>query len=422
VTQTSTTRSINLLTLMIVIDAIGIGLIIPTLPPRIIEVTGDASSAALWTGILLGIDALLRFIFNPLVTSLSDRVGRKPILILAGIGSIIDYLLLAFVPQLAILVIGRMIGGVTNAYFPTINAYIADISTPQERVGLFGRIGASFGIGFVIGPVLGGVLGSISLQLPFLLVVGLVTLNLVLVLLFLPESLKPQNRQTGRWTYENPITAIRNLGRVPVVGRLAWVLLFLAIGEQILYSTWVLYTSTRYGWTTTETGLSLTALGLLGATLEGALIGSIVKRLGHRRTILLALVAANLTYIAFGLAPTSLFILIIVPFYAISYLYEPPVQTIITSNVPPDQQGTVQGALAGLTSIASAVGPLVGGGLLSYLLGTGAELNLPGGVFFLSALFSGIAIVLALRTFAKYPQETEVVTENAPSPLIVEQA
>lgn len=406
-------RAINLLMMMIIIDAIGIGLLIPTLPPRLVEVTGNASSAALWIGVLLALDALLRFIFNPLVTSLSDRIGRRPILILAGIGSIIDYSLLAFVPQLGLLLIGRTIGGITNAYFPTINAYVADISTPEERIGFFGRIGASFGIGFLVGPLVGGLLGSVSLQLPFLVVIGLVALNLMLVIFLVPESLKPENRQTGKWSYENPIRAVRGLGKVPVVGRMAWVLLLLAIGEQILYSTWVLYTTTRYEWTTTETGLSLTALGFIGATLEGVFIGSIVKRLGLRRTIVIALTAATLTYIAFGLAPTALFLLIVVPFYAISYLYEPPAQTIITSSVPADQQGTVQGALAGLTSIASAVGPLVGGSVLAYLLGDGAWLNLPGGVFFLSALCSGGALLLALHTFKRFPRETEISAENA---------
>lgn len=356
---------------------------------------------------LLALDSALRFIFNPLMTTLSDRIGRKPILILAAIGSIIDYALLAFVPWLGILVIGRVFGGITNAYLPTVNAYVADISTPQERISFFGRIGASFGIGFVIGPLLGGVLGAINLQVPFLLVIGLVAINLLLMVLLLPESLKPEHRQRGKWVYENPISTVRSLGKVPVVGRLAWVLLFLAIGEQILYATWVLYTSTRYGWATTEIGFSLTALGLFSATLEGALIGTIVKRLGSRRTILLALIAATLTYIAFGLAASSLVILIVVPFYAFAALYRPPVQTIITNNVPSDQQGTVQGALSGLTSIASAVGPLVGGGLLAYLLNEGASFDLPGGTFFLSALFSGAAILLVLRTFAAHPRVTE---------------
>jgi MFS transporter, DHA1 family, tetracycline resistance protein len=405
--STRSNRPINLLTLMIIIDAIGIGLIIPTFALRLIEVTGSASSAAFWTGALLALDAALRFVFNPLVTSLSDRIGRKPILILASIGSIIDYAILAFVPQLGILVIGRVVGGITNAYFPTIIAYIADISTPQERIELFGRIGASFGIGFVIGPLLGGALGAINLQVPFLLVIALISINLLLIILFLPESLKPENRQHGKWTYENPIRAIRNLGKVPVVGRLAWVLLLLAIGEQILEATWVLYTSTRYGWTTLETGFSLTALGLLSATLEGVLIGTIARRLGTRRTILLALIAATLTYIGFGLAASSLVILIIVPFYAFASLYKPLVQTIITNSVASDQQGTVQGALSGLTSIASVVGPLGGGGLLAWLLSDGATLNLPGGTFFLSAVFSGAAIWLVLRIFAAYPRETD---------------
>ncbi len=392
---------IGFILVMVFVDSVGLGLIIPLEPQIIGLFTGSPSQTALYMGLLITLGGALQFIFSPIIGSLSDRFGRRPVIIFSLIGSLCDFLIFALAPSLLWIVLGRVIGGITNAWLPTLNAYIADVSDGENLTRNYGLLGVMFGVGFIVGPALGGLLGSFGIRIPYIVVAGLTLINLLYAIFLLPESLPREKRKVEGWKLENPLSSYRLLQRYPLIVNLASVLFLMALTDQLLYVTWSLYTQTRFAWNTAESGLSLTAFGLAGAIVEGLLVAWIVKRLGRQRSIVSGLACIALSYLLFGLATQGWMIYAVIPFFAFGSVYGSAIQGLVGSSIPSNEQGTVQGAIASLTSITSMIGPLVGGSLLSYFLSENAFVKIPGFTFLLAAALAFIAMGLAARAFRR---------------------
>ncbi len=384
----------------LLIDVLGLGLIAPVLPQLIGSFEGvSLSFASSFYGILIAVYALMSFVFASAVGSLSDRFGRRPVILLSLLGLGLDYIIIALAPTLAWLVVGRVLAGIFGAIETTAYAYVADISAPDKRSQNFGLLGAAFGVGFIVGPLLGGLLGSIDLRLPFWVAAGLAFLNVLYGLFVLPESLAPELRRPFSWTRANPVGALFALRRFPGVLSLTTVyaLINLALGRLI--SVWVLYTNNRYGWNAAEVGVSLAVVGVTSAVVQGALVGPIVARLGEARTTLLGLMFATLSYALYGVASQGWMLYILIGVAAFGGLAAPAVQGMISQQVPPDEQGLLQGALAGLTNLTSVFAPPVAAGLFGYFVSPGRAIGVPGVPFFLCALLSLGALLVPRRAF-----------------------
>lgn len=384
----------------LLIDVLGLGLIAPVLPQLIGSFEGvSLSFASSFYGILIAVYALMSFVFASAVGSLSDRFGRRPVILLSLLGLGLDYIIIALAPTLAWLVVGRVLAGIFGAIETTAFAYVADISAPDKRSQNFGLLGAAFGVGFIVGPLLGGLLGSIDLRLPFWVAAGLAFLNVLYGLFVLPESLAPELRRPFSWTRANPVGALFALRRFPNVLGLTTVYALINLALGGLISVWVLYTNYRYGWNAAEVGVSLAVVGVTSAVVQGALVGPIVARLGEARTTLLGLMFATLSYALYGVASQGWMLYILIGVAAFGGLAAPAVQGVISQQVPPDEQGLLQGALAGLTNLTSVFAPPVAAGLFGYFVSPGAPIALPGAPFFLCAFLSLSALLVARRAF-----------------------
>jgi len=387
------------------LDILGIGLIIPILPRLVEEFQGGNIAAASTTvGLLASLYALMQFLCAPLLGSISDRVGRRPVILISLFGSGVDYFVLAFAPNLTWFFIGRIVAGATSANFAAAMAYIADISPPEKRAANFGLIGAAFGMGFVLGPALGGLLGDVGLRVPFLVAGGLTLLNWLYGLLVLPESLAPENRRSFSWARSNPVGALLYLKRYPMVLGLAETYFLFYLAHQVLPSTWVLYTSYRYHWSVGQTGASLAVVGLMAAIVQGGLTRVIVPRIGEQKATIVGLMLAAVSYAGYGLATEGWMIYAILVFGSLAGITSPSIQGLISRGVGADEQGGVQGALASLASIAGIIGPPIGTNLFSYFINPRAPMQMPGAAFFFSSLLLLVAIVLAERSFRKTKQ------------------
>src|SRR3989449_2975440 len=301
-TMTPRKPAIGFIFVTLALDILGIGLIIPILP-RLVESFkgGDVAAASGTVGLLAALYALMQFLCAPLLGSLSDRFGRRPVVLTSLFGSGWDYFLLAFAPNLGWFFVGRIISGVTGANFAAATAYIADVSPPEKRAANFGLIGAAFGLGFILGPALGGLLGNVGLRVPFMVAGGLTLLNWLYGWLVLPESLTRENRRAFSWTRSNPVGSLLDLRRHPMAFGLAGTYFLIYLAHQVLPNTWVLYTSYRYHWTVGQTGLSLAIVGLMAAIVQGGLTRVIVKKLGEEKTAILGLAVSTLSYVGYGL-------------------------------------------------------------------------------------------------------------------------
>lgn len=391
------------------LDILGIGLIVPILPKLVEQFQGGSVAAASHTyGLLAALYGLMQFICSPLLGSLSDRFGRRPVILASLFGSGLDYLLLAFAPNLTWFFIGRLIAGVTGANFSAATAYIADISPPEKRAANFGLIGAAFGLGFIAGPALGGVLGNVDLRMPFFAAAGLTLLNWLYGLLVLPESLKPENRRAFAWSRANPVGALLALQRHPIVFGLTGTCFLMNLAHQVFPSTWVLYTSYRYNWTPGQTGLSLALVGLTAAIVQGGLTRAIIPRLGERRAATLGLTVSTLALVAYGCATQGWMAYTTIAVAALSGISGPAVQGLISRSVGADEQGAVQGALNSLASVAGVIGPPIATGLFGFFISAGAPVRLPGAAFFFSAVLTFAAMLLAVRSFRRELRTTPV--------------
>ena len=391
------------------LDILGIGLIVPILPKLVEQFSGGSiASASHIYGLLAALAGLMQFIFAPMLGSLSDRFGRRPVILLSLFGSGLDYLLLAFAPNLAWFFVGRIIAGITSANFSAATAYIADISPPEKRAANFGIIGAAFGLGFIAGPALGGVLGNVDLRMPFFVAAGLTLLNWLYGLLVLPESLKPENRSQFSWKRANPVGALLALQRYPVVFGLTGTYFLMNLAHQVFPSTWVLYTSYRYNWTPGQTGLSLAMVGLTSAIVQGGLTRAIIPRLGERRSVTVGLTISAVGLIAYGLATEGWMAYVVIAVASLSGISGPSVQGLISRSVGADEQGAVQGSLTSLSSVAGVLGPPLATGLFGFFISAGAPVKLPGAAFFFSSALTIAAMLLAVRSFRREPPQPRV--------------
>ena len=399
------------------LDILGIGLIIPVLPKLIEQLSGNSlTNAAYYTGVLTAVYALMQFLCAPILGSLSDKYGRRPILLVSLFGLGVDYILLAFAPSIELFFVGRVIAGITSASISTATAYIADVSPPEKRAQNFGLIGAAFGLGFIAGPVLGGILGNVGLRIPFLVAAGLALVNWLYGFFILPESLSKENRREFSWARANPIGSLLSLARYPVVLALTFAILLSGLAQNALQTTWVLYTDYKFKWTPGDVGLSLAAVGLTAAIMQGGLIRILLPKFGEKNAVIIGQVTSIISFVLYGLATQGWMMYAVIIAGAIGSIGGPALQSIVSRGVPANEQGALQGSIASLASLTGVVGPLVANFAFGYFISEAAPVKIPGIAFFMGAAFLAIALVFILRAFKNPIFDVPTITDDRPPP------
>lgn len=400
--------ALSFIFITLLIDVIGFGIIIPVLPKLISELTGgNMSDASLYGGWMMFTFAIMQFIFSPVLGNLSDRYGRRPILLFSLFGFGLDYLFLAFAPTLTWLFVGRMIAGITGASMTTATAYIADVSTPEKRAQNFGLVGAAFGLGFIIGPVIGGLLGQYGSRVPFFAAAALTLINWLYGYFILPESLKPENRRAFSWKRANPVGSLMQLKRYPVIAGLVGSLIFIYVAAHATQSTWTFYTMEKFHWNEAWVGYSLGFVGLMVAIVQGGLIRIINPKLGAKRSVYFGLALYAVGFVLFAFASKGWMMFAFLVPYCLGGIAGPALQGIISGQVPANEQGELQGALTGLISVTSIVGPPLMTNLFAYFTSKGAPVYFPGAPFLMGAILTVVSVILAMRSLASYPRKTE---------------
>jgi DHA1 family tetracycline resistance protein-like MFS transporter len=389
------------------LDVLGIGLVVPILPKLVESLAGGGvDRASFLYGWLVGLYALMQFLFAPILGNLSDRFGRRPVILFSLFGSGLDYLLLAWAPTLPWFFLGRIVSGITGANFSAAAAYIADVSPPERRAANFGLIGAAFGIGFIFGPALGGWLGDYGLRVPFLAAGILTLVNGLYGLFVLPESLKPENRRSFSLSRSNPIGALLGLRRHRLVLGLSVSYFISSLAHQVYPSICVLYTGYRYGWDTKQTGLSLALVGLMAAIVQGGLARKLIPKWGERRSAIVGFAIMAIALTGYGLAPEGWIVYPLIVFGSLSGLAVPAIQGMISRTVGDNEQGGIQGSLTSLQSVAGALGPLLATAVFGFFISEKAPALVPGAPFFFSSALAVMAGFLAARSFRRNPVET----------------
>lgn len=388
--------------LTLLLDITGIGIIIPVLPKLIEElIHGNVSQAALYGGWLTLAYALMQFIFSPFIGNLSDKFGRRPVLLFSLLGFGIDYIFLAFAPTIGWLFLGRIIAGVTGASFTTATAYIADISVPENRAKNFGMVGAAFGLGFIIGPVIGGFLGEYGSRIPFIASAILTFINLIYGYFVLPESLSIENRRPFDWKRANPFGAFKHLKRYPAVAALAVSYFLVYFAGQSVQTVWSFFGIERFQWSTGMIGLSLGMVGLLVGLVQGVLIRWVNPMLGNVKSIYIGFALYALGLFLFSIATEGWMMFVFLIPYCLGGIASPALQSIITGHVPANEQGELQGTLTILISATSIISPIIMTGLFSYFTKKSAPVYFPGAPFLLGGLLMIAAGIVAYRVLGK---------------------
>jgi DHA1 family tetracycline resistance protein-like MFS transporter len=387
----------------LLIDVIGIGIIIPVLPKLIVEVGGgNISDAALIGGLLIAAFSVMQFIFSPFLGNLSDHYGRRPILLISLFGFGLDYILMAYAPTLGWLFVGRIIAGIMGASFTTASAYIADVSPPEKRAQNFGLIGAAFGLGFIIGPFLGGWLGQFGTRVPFIGAAILTLLNWIFGFFVLPESLPVDKRRKFDIAKINPFNAFSSIAKFPVILGLVASLIVIYIASHATQSTWSFFTIERFQWEEKEVGYSLAVVGILVSIVQGLLIRIINPRLGAERSVYVGILLYALGFFLFSFATAGWMMFVFLIPYCLGGISGPALQGIMSSQVPDNQQGELQGALTSLISLTSIVGPLVMTAIFAYFTKEDSVFYFPGAAFFLGGVLTLLSGYLAHRTLKKH--------------------
>jgi DHA1 family tetracycline resistance protein-like MFS transporter len=347
-------------------------------------------------GTLASSYAFMQFIFAPVLGSLSDRFGRRPVILFSLFGSALDYALLAYSGSLFWFFIGRLISGLTGASFSAAYAYIADVSPPEKRAQNFGLVGAAFGLGFIIGPAMGGVLGEYSPRLPFIVAGCLTMANWIYGCFVLPESLAPENRRPFSWANANPIGSLALLARHPMLLGLAAAFFVLSVAHQVYPSTWALYTEFRFQWTPKLIGWSLALVGFCAALVQGGLVRKVMPKIGEHRAILIGVLFATVAFIGYGMAPEGWMLYPLIFVGAVGGLTTPALQAIVSKGVGADEQGGVQGALSSLNSLAGIIGPKLATGLFGHFILTRPQI--PGAAFYGAAALNLLGLIIAFST------------------------
>ncbi|MFT4177874.1 MAG: TCR/Tet family MFS transporter [Thermomonas sp.] len=383
----------------VLIDVLAFGVIIPVLPHLVQQfVGGDISTAAYWTGVFAFSFSLVQFFAAPIQGALSDRFGRRPVILLSCLGLGVDFVFMALAPSLAWLFAGRIISAFTSASFTTANAYIADVTAPEQRAKSFGMIGAAFGLGFIVGPLIGGVLGDIDHRLPFWFAAVLALLNFCYGLFVLPESLPPQRRTPAfDWHHAKPMGGVKLLLEYPRIWGLVAVVFIANFAHYVYPSTFVLFADAAYGWKEKQAGYVLAVVGVLSVIVNVALVGRLVKRLGERHALLFGLLCGAGGFMVYGLAGTGWMFMIGLPISALWAIAGPSTMSLITRQVPPDTQGRIQGALSSLVSLAGIVAPALFAGAFGFFVGPHAPVRMPGVAFLIASVLLLIAAFVAWR-------------------------
>ena len=390
--------AIGFIFITMLIDIIGIGIIIPVIPKLLQELNhSDISEAAKLGGWLAFAYAFTQFLFAPFMGNLSDRFGRRPVLLVSLMAFAVDYIVLALAPTVAWLFVGRIIAGVTGASISTAMAYISDVSTPENKAKNFGMVGAAFGVGFIIGPVIGGLLGQYGSRVPFYAAAILCFVNFIYGYFVLPESLTPEKRRAFDWKAANPIGALARLKKFPNIIILVAAMFFMYFASHAVHGNWSFYTMYRYDWDERMVGISLGVIGLLVAVVQGGLVRFVNPRIGNGKSILIgfALNAIGQFLIAFAVQEWMVF-LFLLP-YCLGGLAGPAIQSEITNHVPANEQGQIQGTLASLNSATATFGPLVMTTIFYYFTHDTAPFKFPGAPFVLASLLMIMAWIMAYK-------------------------
>ena len=387
-------RAAAFVVVTVLIDAMGIGIIMPVMPDLIRELTDlPLGAAALWGGYLSFVYALMQFAFGPTLGNLSDRFGRRPVLLLSLFALAVDYLIMGFAPTLWLLFAGRALAGVAGATYSTANAYMADVSPPDRRAQNFGLIGAGFGVGFVAGPLIGGLAGELGTRAPFFVAAALAMINFAYGALVLPETLAPENRRRFDWRRANPLGAARQIAGMPTI---AWffVAIFLFNLAHFAYpAVWSFYTKEAFAWSNAQIGLSIAIVGISFAVVQGWLIRLILPRLGEVGTAFWGFVLSIAGLVLFGLATEGWMVYAIIPFTGLGALITPAMTALMSRRVPANAQGELQGALSGVLGVTLIISPVLMTQTFGYFTSAGAPVYLPGAPFLAAAALMALALV-----------------------------
>ena len=398
--------AITFVFITVFLDMVGFGIVMPVLPRLIEQVSGaDLAGATVWGGWLFFAYGGMQFLFGPAIGNLSDAVGRRPVLLLSVFGLAVDYLLTGFSPTMIWLFVGRVFAGICGASYTTANAFLADITKPEDRARMFGLMGAAFGLGFVIGPAIGGLLGSFGPRVPFFVAAGLSILNFVYGLLVLPETLAPENRRPFSLARSNPIGALKVFARYHGVVPLSAVMFAYFLATSVYPAIWAFWGIAAFGWSEATIGLTLAAFGVITAVVQGGLMGPVVKWLGEFNTAVFGLVMAVVVLVGYGLAPNFLTILVLIVLHAPEGFVHPALTALMSHQAPADAQGEIQGGIASLQSIGMLIGTLLFAQVFGWFMQPNAIIVSPGVGYFLAAviLAGAVGYFITLR-------ETKAVT------------
>ncbi|NND94380.1 MAG: TCR/Tet family MFS transporter [Flavobacteriales bacterium] len=394
----STRTALIFIFITLLIDMIGIGIIIPVIPTLIQNISGEGLDRAVIYGMwLLSLYAAMQFLFAPLMGELSDRFGRRPILLASLFMMSIDYLIHAFAPTIAWLFFGRIMAGITGASHSVATAYVADISTPENKAKNFGMIGAAFGLGFIIGPAIGGIFGEIDVRLPFLVAAGLTFANFLLGFFFVPESLALEKRRVVQLKKMIPGVSVFNLKQYKGIIGLVFAFFLANVAGQALPSTWSYFTIEQFGWTEAQIGYSLMAVGIMVSIAQGFLVGKLVPIYGQKKVIVWGFVLWSTGMLLFSIASTPWMLYLFIIPYSIGGVAGPTLQSLVSNQVPDNEQGNLQGALTGMVSITAIIGPILASTVFAYFISEQTFFYFPGAAYVVSAVILMTSTVLAWR-------------------------
>jgi DHA1 family tetracycline resistance protein-like MFS transporter len=388
--------SVPFIFITILLDAIGMGLLIPVLPDVLRRFSTDPVAVSANYGAFIAVYALMQFVASPVLGSLSDHFGRRAILLLSLFGAAVDYVVMGYAPTMWILFVGRVISGLTGASMTVASSYMADISTDKNRSANFGMIGAAWGFGFIAGPLIGGLLSSDGPTAPFLVAALLNFLNFLFGLFVLPESLTPSRRRKIRYENMNPFKSLRKVLRPSPYTPLIWIYFLLFLAGQVHPANWTLYTQLKFGWSTWQVGLSLSFVGVVVAVSQGWLTRVLIPRMGEEKALTMGVVVYVASFVLFGLATKGWMMYAIIVFFSLSGLALPALQSIVARHVPPNEQGELQGSLVSLGSLSSIIGPVV----FTYLFVTFTKPDSP--FYFPGAAYVGAAVICAFALLLRF--------------------
>jgi Arabinose efflux permease len=380
----------------VVLDMIGVGLVIPSLPDIMRRFVMSETSVSEYFGYFISLYAFMQFIASPLLGALSDRFGRRGILLVSLFIAGLDYILMAYAPSLEILFIGRILSGLTGANITVAMAYIADVSDEKTRASNFGLIGAAFGLGFIIGPAIGGLLGHMGPEYPFLMAAGLNLLNFFWGLFVLPESLPKENRRHFNIQKTNPLHSLIRVFQSKELLALLLVYFLFQLAGQVHPSIWTLYTEKRYGWTTAQVGISLAVVGMCSVFSQAVLTRLVIPKTGERNAVLIGCIGYAIAFMLFGMATQGWMMYAVLIGSSVFWVSMPALQSLVSQNTPAQEQGELQGSLVSLTSLASIITPLATTKLFAYFTATPEQHYIPGAPYFFAAVVSAVAYLVLI--------------------------